>query len=259
MTCDEIEREDVAEDYVLGRLDGSRQQAFEDHYFDCTTCLARLRAVEEIRAGLTPSPSAVGRVFRPGKSPKRWNLRAPLAILAAAAVLVLAVRTGHQVWTGRTEEALRPAPAPDVVLPVTPAPSVTIELPAYAPARLRAIPGDAQRIFRDAMTQYTSTNCAGAVPGLQRALTVDETYTQARFYLGACQLHGGDVSEAVVNLQRVIAAGESPYLEDAHWFRALARVKQGDVAGAREQLQRVIDLDGDRRAEAARLLTELRR
>jgi len=249
MTCEEIEREDVVEDYVLGRLDESRQRAFEDHYFECTTCLERLRAVEDLRPLLTTATTA----------PARRNLRTPLAILAAAAVLVLAVRIGQQEWMNRAEEARRPRAAPDVVLPSTNTPTVTIELPPYAPARLRAVPGEAQRIFRDAMVQYTPANCTGALPGLQRALAVDDTYMQARFYLGACELHTGAVNEAATNLQRVIAAGESPYLEDAVWYLAQARVKQGDLAAARQELARVIALNGDRREAAARLLGELRR
>ena len=248
MTCEEIERDDVAEDYVLGRLDESRQQAFEDHYFDCTTCLARVRVVQDLREALT-APSAA----RP-----RPNLRTAGAILAAAAVVVLAVRTGHQLWSDRQDVVPSSTAARDVVLANPPAPTVRVELPPYTPARLRAVPSAAQRLFRDAMTHYTVTNCAGAIDGLRRAVAAAGTYTQARFYLGACELHAGAVDEATTNLQRVIAAGESPYLEDALWFLAQARVKQRDLDAARRDLERVIALNGDRREAAARLLSELR-
>ena len=249
MTCEEIERDDVAEDYVLGRLDESRQQAFEDHYFECAACLAHVRAVQDLREALA-APAAV---------PGRRNLRTAGAILAAAAVLVLAVRTGHQLWSDRPESVSSPAAPRDIVLSAPPPPTVRVELPPYTPARLRAVPSVAQRLFRDAMTNYTVTNCAGAIDGLRRAVAADGAYTQARFYLGACELHTGAVSEAATNLQSVVAAGESPYLEDARWFLAQARVRQGDLEAARQELERVVALNGDRREAARRLLSELRR
>ena len=249
MTCEEIEREDVAEDYVLGRLDESRRQAFEDHYFECAACLAHVRAVQDLRGALAA----------PAAAPARRNLRTAGVILAAAAVLVLAVRGGHQLWSDR-QEAVSSTTAPrDIVLGAPPAPTVRVELPPYTPARLRAVPSAAQSLFRDAMTHYTVTNCAGAIDGLRRAVAADRAYTQARFYLGACELHTGATNEAATSLQRVIAAGESPYLEDARWFLAQARVKQGDLEAARQELERVIALNGDRREAARRLLDELRR
>ena len=248
MTCEEIERDDVAEDYVLGRLDESRRQAFEDHYFECAACLAHVRALQDLREALAA----------PAAAPARRNLRTAGVILAAAAVLVLAVRTGHELWSDRQEAVSSPA-ARDVVLGAPPAPALRVELPPYTPARLRAVPSDAQRLFRDAMTNYTVTNCAGAIEGLRRAVAADGAYTQARFYLGACELHTGAVDEAATNLQRVVAAGESPYLEDARWFLAQTHVKQGDLEAARQELERVIALNGDRREAARRLLSELRR
>ena len=52
MTCEDVERDEVAEQYVLGRLEQDQQEAFEDHYFNCTQCLERLRVMEEMRAEL---------------------------------------------------------------------------------------------------------------------------------------------------------------------------------------------------------------
>ena len=133
-----------------------------------------------------------------------------------------------------------------------------IELPPYTPPRLRAATSEAQRVFGDAMTAYRAGNCETAIAGLRRALAIDGTLMPARFYLGACELRAGHVEEAVPTLQRVIAAGESPYLEDARFLLAKARIRQGDMNGAREELRRVVSLNGDRRDEARRLLEQLR-
>ena len=108
------------------------------------------------------------------------------------------------------------------------------------------------------MTAYRAGNCETAIAGLRRALAIDGTLMPARFYLGACELRAGHVEEAVPTLQRVIAAGESPYLEDARFLLAKARIRQGDMNGAREELRRVVSLNGDRRDEARRLLEQLR-
>ena len=88
--------------------------------------------------------------------------------------------------------------------------------------------------------------------------SLDVSLLQARFYLAACELHEARTNEGAANLERVIAAGESPYLEDARFLLAQARIEQRDIEGARQELRRVIALQGDRREQAQRLLDELR-
>jgi tetratricopeptide (TPR) repeat protein len=250
MTCEEVERDELAEQYVLGRLPAHQQEAFEDHYFNCSRCLERVRIVEETRGELAAQA---------GRARPQWWRRGAAA-LATAAVLTLAV------WAGR--DALRDGDAPsppftaasrDVTLP---APATTalgaIDLPRYTPPRLRSTATEAQRVFREAMTSYTAGRCDTAIPPLQRALALDDTLTAARFYLAVCELHEGRIEPAAERLQRIAAAGESPYLEDAHFFLAKARIRQGDAAAARQQLSRVVALRGDRQEEAKRLLGELR-
>lgn len=249
MTCDEVERDDVVEDYVLGRLDEARQEAFEDHYFNCDVCLGHVRALQDARAELAARET-------PGwRRGTRWRQAA--GVLAAAAVLVLGVRVGQELWSVDGEGPPGAKPRTDIVLPA-PRAATPIELPPYTPPRLRAAPTEPQRIFRDAMTSYAAGRCAEAIPALRRALALDASFTQARFYLGVCELHGGSVDAASATLQGVIAAGESPYLEDAHFFLARARIQRGDVEGARQELRRVLALQGDRQEEAKQLLEQLR-
>ena len=257
MTCDEVERDEVTEQYLLRQLPEADEAAFEAHYFECPRCLARLRALEELRDELVREERSGGRV--------RWLPRVGAA-LAAAAVLVLAVRVAQDQ---RTVDPVTPAAqrGQDIDLPParpasTPAEALlarlgTIEPPPYTPPRLRAAPTEAQRVFRTAMESYTAGDCSSATPGLARAVSLDTSFVQAHFFLAICHLQSGRTADAVPHLERVIALGESAYLEDAHFYLAKARIRQGDIERARRELTRVTALDGERRDEAARLLREL--
>ena len=259
MTCEEIERDDVAEQYLLGRLSDADQERYEAHYFDCPACLERLRTLETVRGEL--SRDAVS-----GRS-RRWMWRAA-AGLAAAAVIVLAVRV---VQDPDSSSPIDQSPAPtrpgDVILPPQaspPAPSPSplsplgaIDPPVYTPPRLRGVTTAAQREFGAAMDLYSARDYAGAITGLRRAIAADDTLLPARFYLAVSYLQTDRTADAVQELQKVVAAGESPYLEDARFFLAKARIREGDIAAARAELTRVVAMDGERREEAVRLLAQL--
>ncbi len=258
MTCEDVERHELAERYVLGRLEKDQQKAFENHYFNCSACLERLRIVEDACRALTadaPRPRA-----------GRW--RRVAAALAAAAALVLALRATEDQWRDRLflspgpGAGTSPAPSPSrgTASPSRPLPpsAGAVQLPRYTAPQLRSTPPEAQRVFREAMEPYSGGNCDDAVAGLRRAVQMDESLIQARFYLAACELVLGRPESAEDQLHRVVAGGESPYLEDAHFFLAKARIQQGDIDGARQELARVIAMKGARREEAQRLLEQLR-
>jgi tetratricopeptide (TPR) repeat protein len=261
LSCEDVERDEIAERYLRGELSSAAQERFEAHYFDCTPCLERLRVLEELHAELS----------RPVASPRgasRW-WRVAAAGLAAAAVIVLAVRVAQNPATSDVVDprADAPARAEDVTLPPPPPTAASagadlarlgaVEPPTYTPLQLRGTATDATREFRAAMERYAAGDYAAATPGLRRALAHDEALIQARFFLAVCELQAGRNDEAAQELQRVIARGESPYLEEAHFLLAKARIRQGDVAAARAELARVVALDGDRRREATQLLAQL--
>jgi tetratricopeptide (TPR) repeat protein len=254
MTCEEVERDELVERYVLGRLEKHEQKAFEDHYFNCSTCLERLQVVEDIRGELS-----VGAVRTQAG---RWR-RVAVGIAAAAAV-VLAIRVGPEIWTG-SGSVLAPVKPPLALPPagnrpadLVPRSLGAIVLPAYKPLQLRAAPSSGERVFREGMVPYAAGNCRAAVPRLRRAVQLDASLFQARFYLAACELQAGSLEDADRQLQQVAAAGETAFLEDAHFFMAKVRILKGDVAGARSELARVVAMNGDRREEATRLLAQLR-
>jgi TolA-binding protein len=265
MTCDDIERDEIAERYLLGRLSDADREEFEAHYFDCTRCLERLQVMEAAQAELARETASTN---NPPAGSRPWWRAA--AAVAAAAVIVLSVRVLQQTSpadapTGPAGQTTRP----DDVQPAPPAPESSaqaelpwallgaVDPPAYSPLRLRSNATGAQREFRSAMALYAEKNYADAATQLRRVIALPGAPVDASFYLAVCELHTGRLEDAASAFERVIAFGESPYLEDAHFLLAKARIRQRDVARARAQLLRVIALAGDRQEEARHLMSQL--
>lgn len=253
MTCDQIERDEIAERYLLGRLGEDASAEFEAHYFDCSRCLEHVGRLESARHALAGDGGSRADV-------RRWRrgLWPAAGALAAAAILLLAVRV--------SEEPAAPAPSVevtrDVELPREPKTLdlrrlSAIEPPRFTPPRLRSEAGEARRLFLNAMRSYERGDYAGAVPGLEAAVVADPSYPAAHFFLGVCSLQLDRRADAMRYLREVARLGESPYLEDAHFFLAKALIRGGDIEAAKSELRTVVALEGDRRDEASRLLAEL--
>ena len=258
MTCDDIERDEIAEAYVLGRLPEQAAAEFESHYFDCPRCLAQVELLESTRSELLSAPHAAsgGRRF-----PR------VIGAIAAAAAVVIAV--------GVIREFSEPVSSPtgplarNIELPGTPPsapPPASIDLralgvivpPRFDAPRLRVSPTASRRAFLQAMEFYQRGDCQQAAGRLQTAVEQDPKSISAHFFLAICSLQLDRNAQAADHLKIVVQLGESPYLEDAHFFLAKTHIRQGDLAGARKELQAVVALEGDRRAEASTLLTQIR-
>jgi len=259
VTCDDIERGNIAEEYVLGRLQEQAASEFEAHYFDCPPCLARVELLEAARTHLRDSPA----VPRAGH-----GIRRTIGAIAAAAVVVIAVGVIRQV-SFAPESPPSTLPARNIELPGTaPAapPAGQIDLralgaivpPPFDAPRLRVSPTASRRAFLQAMELYKRGDCRQAIGGLESAVNQDPASIPAQFFLAVCSLQLDRNTEAAQHLKKVIRLGESPYLEDAHFFLAKAHIREGDLPDARKELQAVIALEGDRRSEASSLLSQIR-
>jgi TolA-binding protein len=154
------------------------------------------------------------------------------------------------------EEPARPAllaPPPVVALSVL----ARVEPPVYIPAALRGLRDEAAERFDAAMRRYVDGDYAGAIPGLQGAAELRPGAPQTAFFLAVCHLLTAQVDAAAAGFERVIALGESPYLEEAHFYLAKARIRQGRVPDARDELRQTIALRGRLAQDARRLLTQL--
>jgi|GEM_PF-1741020 len=242
MDCTRVRDEGIAEGYVAGRLAEPEADAFEAHLLTCPAChgeVARLCALREelerSRARVEADAAAEARLWR-----RPWVLAVAAGILAAG--------VGLGVWV-----SVRPTAVEGPTL----AELAHLEAPPYAPMRVRGGEDDAERRFEEAMELYVAGDWRGALPGLRAAAALDPEAPHVGFYLGACALLAGETDEGVAALERVIALGDTLFLEEARFELARARVRAGDLDRARDELRAVVALDGGRRQEAQALLPRL--
>ena len=264
MTCEEVVKSDVVENYLHDRLDDESREAFELHYFDCAGCFRLLQTYRELQAELARTRDEA--VL--SASPRSWIWQ--WAWLPAAAAVTLAV--GLTVWQ-RPDAELPETPAvTEPAAPSSPArPSVQgpppvslgdlarVEPPRYTPGRLRGAGDEATARYQEAMKSYERGDYAAAATGLAAAAVLDPEAPHAAFFLGISHLMTGRSDEAVDALRRTISLGDSPYLEEARFFLAKAYLRQKNIDEARAQLQRTAQMQGAREAEARQILSQLDR
>ena len=254
MNCRQIKLEAMMERYLLGQLDESEQEALEQHYFECPHCLQELETRRILREELARHEVKIRAERASVRGVRKWFWAPALAGVAAAIVLAF------WLWPGSTSTApiLTTAQAP-VTVPDNPALSslAEVEPPAYIPMILRGSTDEGKRRFKEAMTRYKEGDCAAVLPGLRQTVRLDPTLPEANFYLGACYLLLGKDKEAMASLNKTVSLGDTPYLEDAHFYLAKAQLRSRDLAAAQRELEKVVSLKGDRENEARRLLQQL--
>jgi hypothetical protein len=92
---------------------------------------------------------------------------------------------------------------------------------------------------------------------LLAVVKADRENSAASFFLGICYLLEGRDSDGIARLRDTITLGDSPELEEAHFYLAKALLRQHDRSGARAELERAIALKGPRLAEEESLLRNL--
>ena len=97
----EIERDDIVEGYVTGRLAPGQVARFEEHYLDCAECIDAVETAERLRRGLEEVASretalAIGRTSILAALAAR--LARPSGALAAGFLLVLALLPAGLAW-----------------------------------------------------------------------------------------------------------------------------------------------------------------
>jgi tetratricopeptide (TPR) repeat protein len=265
MDCTKAAREEILERYLAGSLSEEDRDAFEEHYFGCARCFEELQALKAIRDEL---PRAVADLDSdPTRVLPRW---APAAALAAA--LVLAV--GATLWmrnvplhvseTKDLQPPSRPA-QPGMPQPrasdaaVATGPSLEqlarFEPPRYEPLRVRGLSDEATARFQRGMEHYRRADYRAAVDDLRVAADMDPEAAHTRFFLGVAHLMLGQDDAGIARLRATIALGDSPYLEDAHFYLAKAFLKRKDFGAAETQLNALIRLPGSKSDEARRLLS----
>jgi TolA-binding protein len=120
--------------------------------------------------------------------------------------------------------------------------------------------GDAsakRSLFLAAMERYSQRDYAGAIPRLRAAIGHQPDFLEARYYLGICLLLANDHASGVKELEHVVAAGDTRYLENARFYLAKGLLAGGDVRGAQQQLENVVALHGKLEKQAQALLAQI--
>jgi tetratricopeptide (TPR) repeat protein len=125
--------------------------------------------------------------------------------------------------------------------------------PTYTPAVLRGAQDEAMRKFRAAMKHYRQGEYARAITGLREAAKLNPKDAGALFFLGVSYLLSGQTDDGIAALQQSVALGDTPYLEDAHYYLAKAFLHKNDLAGAEAELQKTVQLKGDLESKAQEL------
>jgi len=253
--------EDRAAAYAAGRLVEPEVEAFEQHLFACPSCVDQVEQAIEIRSGLTePADSHVAPETRRLVARLWWPW---FSALAAAAVL-LAVGTGVWLRAPQPQAPIRSEPAAGSVQPAgPPRPSLSemarVQPPVYLSKTLRGFEDEARSQFREAMQDYQRGEYRAAIPRLEAAARLDPEAPDIRFFLGICYLLTDQDDSAIDHLAKTVALGETPYLEEAHFYLAKAYLSKADLGKARLELERIIELQGDREHEAQELMSQIER
>ncbi len=249
MECVHIKREEVVERYLTGSLGPEERESFEEHYFACEQCFAALQAQRALQAELSASAPQIRAMPAPNPTAWRWT-----AAMATAAVVILAVLG---IRWGMKPDLSPPAPPTQTMQPGPAGPSLAelarFDPPTYTPAVLRGAQDEAMRKFRVAMKHYQQGDYARAITGLREAAKLNPKDAGALFFLGVSYLLASQTDDGIAVLQQSVALGDTPYLEEAHYYLAKAFLRKSDLAAAEAELQKTVQLKGELESKAQEL------
>jgi len=253
--------EDRAAAYAASRLAEPEVEAFEQHLFACPACVDEVERAIEIRGGLTESADSRAAPETRRLVPRLWW---PWFSALAAAAVLLAVGTSVWLRAPQPQAPIRSGPATGLVQPASPpGPSLSeiarVRPPVYLSKTLRGVEDEARTQFREAMQDYQRGEYRAAIPRLAAAVRLDPEAPDIRFFLGICYLLTDQDDSAIDHLAKTVALGETPYLEEAHFYLAKAYLSKAEPDKARAELERIIRLEGDREQEARELMTQVER
>ena len=269
MDCTKAAREETLEGYLAGTLSEEDRDALEEHYFECARCFEDLQALQAIRDAL---PRAIADFeANPTRVVPGWALAGALAaaiVLAVGAALWMRPVPGETSETAARQPPSRPA-EPEVPRPRASDAAVAsgssleqlarFEPPRYEPLRVRGLSDEATVRFQRGMEHYRRADYQAAVDHLRVAAEMDPEAAHTRFFLGVAHLMLGQDDAGIARLRATIALGDSPYLEDAHFYLAKAFLKRKDLGAAETQLNALIRLPGSKSDEARRLLARIQK
>lgn len=288
MDCSLIQRNDIAERYLAGRLAPEEQDDYELHYFECDRCFADLCQLRSLREALQkPEPAGSGQSWRRQPARARWYWPAAAAVAASVVVVSVLVLQHDPPQVSQADGArsdtttttipvpARPDGAETTALAVHPEPDAStgpvgsqsrasllarlasVAPPRYVSSTLRGAHDEPSRRFREGMQHYAAGEYRAAVPLLKEAASLDPARADAAFFLAASELLAGNPAAAQRGFEVVLEFGDTPFAAEARYYLAKAQLGQAEVGSARATLSRIVAEGGEFATEAAQMLSSL--
>jgi tetratricopeptide repeat protein len=255
MKCDRVSAEGIAEKYLLGQLNEADQEVYERHFFDCPDCFQELQIYRTTQAEL----KRVGLAIRNEPARQRVLWHWSWAAAAAAAVLVVILGMWGRV---RLHTAAPGPPAASIEqqerVSATALNELTaIQPPPYIPVTVRGSADEATQKFELAMLRYRRGNYRACIPLLRTAVELDPDAVDAQFFLGISYLLTGQNDQAINELRQTAARGDTPYLEQTHFYLAKAYLGKNDLTAAEAELKKIVGFQSSYGSDARKLLDQL--
>jgi len=249
MDCTLIARQEFAERYSLGKLTPEQRELFERHYFECERCFNELQQLLAIRRELEAQP------LNPPVPERKWAWPRigwwPVLATAAAVVAVIIL--------GPVYETSVPGQQGDGNRTATLAELARVEPPPYQALVMRGTHDAASTAFHVGMEAYRAGDFNTAALHLREAAATDPARPDFAFYLGVAELLIAQEDAAQVEFERLLAMGDTPFAEEAHFYSGKVLLRQHRLAEATQQFQRAAGLEGPLQVEAQEVLQALAR
>lgn len=247
MDCTLIAKQEFAERYALGKLTPGQCELYERHYFECERCYNELQQLLAIRRELEAQPLSAPAPKQDRRRMSAWWWPA----LAAAAALVVVVILGPLYDTHAPTHPTGAERAAAI------AELARMEPPPYEALVLRGMHDAASTAFREGMKAYLAGDYGAAAAKLREAAAADPARPDVAFYLGASELLSDRPDAAQAVLERLVAMGETPFSEEAHFYLGKALLRRDQLMEAALEFQLVAGMDGPLQAEAKSVLQGL--
>lgn len=112
-------------------------------------------------------------------------------------------------------------------------------------------------LFQQAMNAYIDGRYHDASGHLTSALKFEPSAADVNFYLGICRILDNHPEESIPALQIAIAAGNSPYLQSAHYYLGKAYAQEMNLEGAEAEFRVAAGLTGSLSTDAKALLARV--
>ena len=290
MDCPLRSGHDLADAYVAGTLPEAEQDAYEQHFFSCSACLAQVQTLQELgrppaaaagRRGRAPHAGTgldVGPVARPGARGRPG--RGVRLVVAGRREPAPGARRSRRPPARRRRPAPNPNPTANPsgpTVPPLPPEHPVVDRPRRGaqpprrprPARAdRAAPLRAPRGARRGAAGRQLRRGHGALRGRPpsrsgggpgRAVAGHADRSGHRVLLGHQRAGGRPSGRRPGGLSRAIAADVQPYADEAHFYLAKAYLAEDAVDQARRELRYAVEHEAGPEGEAQRLLAELDR